>query len=185
MRISTETQQLIYLIIGIVILWLTSFPLPSPPFVPSAEPREPVCEVKKEIPTEMRIHPTRQCFISKGERKIKEVLNTLYVNSKFTKVRPDWLKNPKTNRNLELDFFNPELKIAVEYNGEQHYTYKPFFHKSELDFQEQVYRDKLKKRLCAENGVILVVVPFTIKLNDIETYIRDEIKLQTLPKIST
>lgn len=159
-------------------------PLPVSPHVPSTESR--VISQEPAVPVPHKQPPrTNQPFVSKGERKVKEILDTLYVNSKFTKVRPNWLKNPKTNRNLELDFFNEELKIAIEYNGEQHYTYKPFFHRSETDFQEQVYRDKLKKRLCMEHGVILVVIPFTVRLEDMEKFIRDEIKLQTLPKISS
>ena len=35
----------------------------------------------------------------------------------FVKIRPDFLKNEKTGSNLELDCFNKELKIAVEYKN--------------------------------------------------------------------
>jgi hypothetical protein len=38
------------------------------------------------------------------------------------------------------------------------------------------YRDKMKDTLCRENGVKLIVVPYTVKLDDIKQYILDKIK---------
>ena len=58
--------------------------------------------------------------ISKGEQKCKETLEKIY-GKEFLCVRPDFLRNPETNRKLELDCYNEELKLAVEYNGIQHY----------------------------------------------------------------
>jgi len=42
-------------------------------------------------------------FASKGEAYTCMCMEELFQNYKFIKVRPNWLKNPKTNRNLELD----------------------------------------------------------------------------------
>jgi hypothetical protein len=36
---------------------------------------------------------------------------------RFKSVRPGWLENPLTGRNLELDCYNEYLKLALEYNG--------------------------------------------------------------------
>src|SRR5690348_6310742 len=83
-------------------------------------------------------------FCSKGEKECRRVLEEIYGKS-FTKVRPKWLKNPETGRNLELDCYNEELKIAVEYNGEQHYKWPNFTKQSQEDFIQQVRRDKYKK----------------------------------------
>lgn len=35
----------------------------------------------------------------------------------FHSVRPSWLRNPLTGKNLELDAYNEDLGIALEYNG--------------------------------------------------------------------
>ena len=51
--------------------------------------------------------------MSRGERKCKRIIQKIF-RKPFTKIRPDFLKNPETNRNLELDLYNEELKIAVE-----------------------------------------------------------------------
>lgn len=99
---------------------------------------------------------------SKGEKECREYVES-YFNKPFKKCRPDFLKNTISGHNLELDCFNEELKIAVEYNGEQHYKYIPHFHKNKEAFQNMKYRDEIKKRLCMEHNILLIVVPYDEK----------------------
>lgn len=95
----------------------------------------------------------------------------------FPKERPDFLKNPVTkNFNLELDCFNRELKLAVEVNGAQHYKYIPYFHKTFDAFRNQQYRDELKRRMCKDEGIILIEVPYTVKVQDIDDFLLTEIR---------
>lgn len=97
--------------------------------------------------------------VSLGERQVSKALAILYPGHKFVKVRPDWLKNPETGRNLELDFYNEALKLAVEFNGIQHYAFTAKFHSQDRDaFHLQMHRDRLKAKLCAKHGVHLVIV---------------------------
>lgn len=114
---------------------------------------------------------------SKGELECRRVLQYLFKKP-FYKARPDFLRNPVTggNFNLELDCYDPELKIAVEYNGIQHYQYTPYFHKNKEAFLNQKYRDDMKRRICRENGIILIEVPNTVKLQDIKKFIEQELK---------
>jgi hypothetical protein len=102
-----------------------------------------------------------ECSTRKMERYTKQVAIT-FLNRKFIKIRPDWLKNEEGN-NLELDMYNDELKLAIEYNGIQHYKHCDFFHKSIEDFDKQVEDDKLKVKLCEVNKVDLIVVPYDEK----------------------
>lgn len=105
------------------------------------------------------------CCFFKNEQKCREILEA-YFNTKFPKRRPSWM-----NR-LELDGYCEELGIAFEYNGEQHYEYNPFFHRGGLDdFNKIVSNDKLKLVYCKENKVTLLVIPHTVKFNDLEEYI--------------
>ena len=90
----------------------------------------------------------------------------------FVKIRPDFLKNEKTGSNLELDFFNKELKIAVEYNGKQHYKFIPFFHKKYAKFEKMKESDKIKRKLCQEKGILLIIIPYWIKPHNIGNEIR-------------
>ena len=113
---------------------------------------------------------------SKGELECRRVLQHICKKS-FNKARPDFLRNEVTgnNFNLELDCFNPELKLAVEYNGIQHYKFTPYFHKSNEHFLNQKYRDFMKRTLCKNTGVTLIEVPYTIKNDKIYEFIRLEL----------
>lgn len=116
-------------------------------------------------------------IVSKGESICKTTVEKL-TDKTFVKVRPDFLLNTVTGRNLELDCYNAELKLAVEYNGEQHYKYKTFFHKNIGEFRELKYRDTLKQIMCKEAGVTLIIVPYTIK--NIEAYLLENIPVRML-----
>ena len=120
----------------------------------------------------------RQGGDSKGEIECRRVLEKMF-NKPFDKVRPDFLRNPVTggNFNLELDCYNHELGIAVEYNGAQHYKYTPYFHKNKEAFLNQKYRDDMKRRICKENNIYLLEVPYTIPHEDIEKYIKNNIMI--------
>lgn len=40
-----------------------------------------------------------------------------YFNGALMNFRPNWLKNPNTGMNFELDIYIPEIKTAIEYDG--------------------------------------------------------------------
>ena len=107
---------------------------------------------------------------SKGETKCREFLEYLF-GKKFDNVRPAFMVNPITNQCLELDCYNEELRLAVEYNGIQHYKFVSFFHRNNDHFMTQKYRDDMKRRICKEQNINLIEVPYTIKLEDIEDFI--------------
>ena len=112
---------------------------------------------------------------SKGEAECRYVLETIF-NQKFGKTRPKFLFNNKTGSNMELDMYNRELGIACEYNGKQHYIYTPYFHRGGMsDFTKQQDRDKLKHRVCRKLGITLLVIPYTVKLEDIRETIKQEL----------
>ncbi len=112
---------------------------------------------------------------SKGEAHSREMAKRIF-GKPFEKIRPDMLKNNVTGQNLELDLYNDELKLGIEYSGAQHYKFIPFFHKNYETFMNQKYRDEIKRMLCEKNGIKLIEIPYTVKLEDIETYIRLEAK---------
>ena len=79
--------------------------------------------------------------------------------------------NPETGKNLELDGYNSDLKLAFEYNGIQHYVYPNRFHKTVKEFEDQVRRDVFKKDACSLSGIYLIVIPYNIPYTDIPKYI--------------
>ena len=119
---------------------------------------------------------------SLGEQECARVLTQLFPRHSFQKCRPAFLRhtriNPvtkkQTKRRLELDLYNEELQLAVEYNGIQHYKFTKRFHRTPRDLKEQQERDRLKLALCEQQGITLIVVPYNVK--NIEAFIIKELK---------
>lgn len=90
-----------------------------------------------------------KCKQSIGEASIERKL--LNENIEFKQEETfSFLKNG--HRTKRLDFYIPRLKIAIEYQGRQHFEVIEFFG-GELGFQERLQRDILKNKLCNENGI--------------------------------
>ena len=89
----------------------------------------------------------------------------------FPRTRPKWLINSNGNRQ-ELDGYSPELKLAFEYNGQQHYAEVRFYNRRSL--KEQQDADANKRRLCELYGVTLIEIPFTVAREDLRHFIVHE-----------
>lgn len=140
--------------------------------LPQYDFSEELIEIPEQINT---FKPVEIPKTNKGEDIVFEVLQNILETEIQRNVRPDFLKNPETGCNLELDCFAEEYAIAVEYNGIQHYKYPSAFHSSETQFLKQVQRDRLKKRLCDEAGVYLIPVPYWVDIYESkESHIKDK-----------
>ena len=116
---------------------------------------------------------------SKLELRFKSKLESITKLS-FVKVRPHWLINPKTNRRLELDMYNDLKKIAIEYNGHQHYVYPNYYHKSIKEFNAQLERDDLKALLCLKNNVNLITIKSNANINNEIDQFYNQMKLYNI-----
>lgn len=112
---------------------------------------------------------------SRGEKACREFLE-FATGKKFIKVRPSWLKNPVTQHPLELDLYNADLRLAVEYNGSQHYNYNSMMHPTKDSFHNQRYRDLIKKQLCDQHGIRLIEVPYTVPPERIPEFLYEKLK---------
>ena len=72
----------------------------------------------------------------------------------FREASPPWLGRQR------LDVFLPQLQLAFEYQGAQHYEAVEVFGGIEA-LKRTIERDELKKRLCEENRVELVCIKFS------------------------
>lgn len=107
---------------------------------------------------------------SKGEAITRKAMEDIY-GVPFINSRPDFLKNPETLENLELDCYNADLAIAAEYNGIQHYLWPNYTNQTEQQFHNQLRRDEFKINQCDLNGVYLITVPYEVPYDMIPKYI--------------
>lgn len=96
----------------------------------------------------------------RGETRCRALLER-WFGVPFPKVRPEWLRNPETKRRLELDCYNEQLRLAVEYDGAHHEVWTPHFQASPGALEAQKRRDRYKDARCRGLGITLIRVPFT------------------------
>lgn len=103
-----------------------------------------------------------ECGLSKNklETKLKEFLKKEYKKIIF-QYMPEWLKTIKMGKQ-SLDICLLKYKIAIEYQGIQHFKPVEFFG-GDLKFIENQERDERKRLLCEENGYKLFYFSYTAK----------------------
>lgn len=117
---------------------------------------------------------------SRFETACRDVMQLVF-GMPFPKCRPTWLRNPLTNRSLELDGYDGK-SVAFEADGQQHFVYPNRFHRTYADFLYQIKKDKLKTQLCQRRGVHLIRIPYTMTSPDtIESYIRKHMPREKTP----
>ena len=100
---------------------------------------------------------------SKGELFIKSLLNKYHCKYKFQYE----IKTKEIARNsnkIIVDFIvkHNDCIYIIEYNGKQHYEFIPFFHNSQEDFQKQIRRDNLLRKICSKHPgkLELIEIPY-------------------------
>jgi hypothetical protein len=95
----------------------------------------------------------------KSEKEMKLYLNKILPNQGYKdNGRYEWLNG------MELDRYYPKLKLAFEYHGEQHFHDREFF---KVNLEEIKKRDKLKRELCRDQGVILIEISYLEKISEV------------------
>ena len=110
------------------------------------------------------------------EEYVRKLLYKI-TNKYFIKTRTlSWLIDNTNNNHLELDGYNDELKVAFEYQGEQHYILTFLNQHNNENLENTKRKDKLKLKLCHENGVKLIVVPYWYPHTSVEQFLREYIQ---------
>ncbi|MGQ4893419.1 MAG: hypothetical protein ACP6IQ_02200 [Candidatus Njordarchaeia archaeon] len=85
------------------------------------------------------------------------------------KIRDDYGKI----HTLFIDIFIPDLGLAFECHGIQHFKFVEHFHNDTGGFSRYKYNDNLKIKWCEENNVALIILDYKTKIT--QKLIRKEI----------
>ena len=119
-------------------------------------------EIRIVRATNLRTGNTQGCLcerMSHGERQIANILKSLSINFITQKTFVD-MKNEINNSSLKMDFYLPDYKCCIEYNGIQHYEPIDYFGGKE-EFKNRLQLDSLKREYCKQNNIKLIEIPYT------------------------
>ena len=103
------------------------------------------------------------CSRSVGELKVERFLKQININFITEYAIPyEGNKSGKTY----IDFYLPDLNTFIEFNGQQHYIPCERFG-GQVQFEQQVQRDKYVENYCKEKGINLVIIKYNEDVNDI------------------
>ncbi len=94
-----------------------------------------------------------------GEKWVSETHLFHLIEEIFPTYNPIFHYRGKELQGLELDIFIPELKLGIEYQGEQHYQVIDHWG-GEKGLEKRRENDKKKLELCKQNNYILVEFTF-------------------------
>ena len=87
---------------------------------------------------------------------ITERLVQKAVKKEFPYLKVDCNSFPNFLQGLQYDIFLPEVSLAIEIDGEQHFKYMEWIHKCPENFNLQRKRDRKKDKLSKSNGITLL-----------------------------
>ena len=105
-----------------------------------------------------------------GEKIIENTLKELGVNFQAEKR----LEN--SQQRFDFYFENQKYKIAIEFNGEQHYKETNYFSCNLKTYQE---RDERKRKYCKDNNINLYVISYKFKNEEIKDMVKKIVKSST------
>ena len=97
-----------------------------------------------------------KCTMKKGAQAVSTFLET-FPGLQWDKETRLY-KNPKSGCYCPFDFTNAQHKIIVEADGQQHFQFIPFFHRSQDEFESRALIDLEKERWAVTNGWLLIRV---------------------------
>lgn len=104
-----------------------------------------------------------QCSGYKSEMYSRQIMEFITAE-KFKRCRPAFL------RNYELDGYCEKIRMAMEFQGEQHFRYIEVFYRGNHEkFRETMRRDREKIQICETIGIQLICIPYDMSYTNQNT----------------
>lgn len=149
--------------IGLSIVAFIFYLIDSP-----AEDLPPITNIKAHVGGSEKGHKT--------ENYILRALHSHGYGGFRLNTHPEWLViNDEVSGKeiqLELDLWDPENNVAIEYNGPQHYHFTEEHWTDFYDYAKYVKNSIAKEEICQRNGIELIVVPYCVPLEQLYDYIK-------------
>lgn len=97
--------------------------------------------------------------MSKGAEQLLKIVKDLFPNHKVVLEY-----NVADRGSLFIDIYLPRLKLAFEFDGEQHHKYVEHFHGDRQGFIKAQKRDHQKDELCEQKGITMIRVGYNEEL---------------------
>ena len=97
---------------------------------------------------------------SKGEKKIERILS---INGFSYKKEISFNNLRGFKQPLRFDFAvyrNNKFLFLLEVDGQQHFEYIPYFHKTKAGFRKEIIMDEKKNSFCLLNKIPLIRIPY-------------------------
>jgi very-short-patch-repair endonuclease len=119
-----------------------------------------ICPIHGMFEQSPRNHKNRQhgcpgCCESKGERKIKQLLN----NNNIQYIRQKIFDKCIDKTTLPFDFFLPNYNLCIEYDGKQHFE-KIDYWGGEENLKYIQNHDNIKNDFCENNNINLLRISY-------------------------
>ena len=106
--------------------------------------------------------------VFRQEEKLLKILQEIFSDEYIKR------HDRKVLKGLELDFLLREIRLAFEYDGEQHFDKKLCEEVFKSDFDALQKRDRKKDKLCKKKNITLIRIKYDEPLT--KTYIKKKIK---------
>ena len=102
------------------------------------------------------------CIKSKGEMIVQQLLQECNINYKSQYSLDNIFLESGRRPIFDFAIFdnNNNLQCLLEYDGKQHFEYSGYGWNTEENFKQTINRDKQKDKLCKENNIPLIRIPY-------------------------
>lgn len=147
-------------------------------YICSKHPQIGIQKMRKGNMSREQIQGCPYCFdtkkfkFSKGEKRVEEILNQM----KISFIPQYTFEDCKDVCKLPFDYYLPDLKICIEYDGQHHFypvTFNGISQEAAQKSHESTKKhDKIKDQYCADNNIRILQIPY-YDFKNIEVIIRD------------